>query len=345
MDKQQRERVRRLVKIDHEAYLLAIAGTSLFQSFKQRLGRVDIVLRDLLRKEPGSENSLKDIPTLVRYLFGLREDAVRLGFPIPLFHREIEVLNDMVIAALGQRRSTKYAGECASYGETLLNCYLDLFVTLTVDKTPRRLGAKPSFLVNPKTGANLELDVILEDFRLAFEFQGEHHYVDEKVIERDKFKLTECSQFQRILIPVNPYQLQAAVLQKLILNSIKDQLQIGPLFSSPKTFDPSSVSVSNKQLLQFSKAAQRIYLANMLFSRSMQWVDGYATSYVEKISSHSPFSTTTPAPRLTASGQDLEVEAIYRGLSLVTKLRRGTLSNEPPRVRVRGDQGKVVPPN
>jgi hypothetical protein len=346
MDKPQRERVRRLVKIDHEAYLSTIVGASLFQSFKERLGRVDSVLRDILRKEPGSENSLKEIPTFVRCLFGLREDALRLGIPIPPFYREIELLNDLVIAALSQRRSTRYSGECASYGETLLNCYLDLFVTLTVDKTPRRLGAKPSFLVNPKTGANLELDVILEDFRLAFEFQGEHHYVDEKVIERDKFKLTECAQFQRILIPVNPYQLQAVTLQKLILNSIKDQLQIGALFSSPKTFRPSAVSASNKQLLQFSKAAQRIYLANMLFSRSMQWVDSYAISYIEKIASHSPISTSTPAPRLLASSQDMEVEAIYRGLSLVTKLRRGKLSDEPPEsLSSTCDQGIITQPN
>jgi hypothetical protein len=329
MDKPQREKVRRLVKIDHEAYLSSIARTSHFQSFKERLGRVDIVLRDILRKEPGSENSLKDVPTFVRYLFGLREDALRLAIPIPSFVREIEVLNDLVIAALEQRRSTKYSGECASYGETLLNCYLDLFVTLTVIKTPRRLGARPSFLVNPATGANLELDVILEDFRLAFEFQGEHHYVDEKVIERDKFKLAECAQFQRILIPVNPYQLQAAALQTLVLNSIKDQLQIGSLLSSPATFSPSAVSASNKQLLQFSKAAQRIYLSNMLFSRAMQWVDSHATSYIANISSHSPISTSTPAPRLVTPSQDMDVETIYRRLALVTKLRRGKLSNEP----------------
>lgn len=329
MDKPQREKVRRLVKIDHEAYLSSIAGTTHFQSFKERLCRVDVVLRDILRKEPGSENSLKDVPTFVHYLFGLREDALRLAIPIPSFVREIEVLNDLVIAALEQRRSTKYSGECASYGEALLNCYLDLFVTLTVIKTPRHLGARPSFLVNPATGANLELDVILEDFRLAFEFQGEHHYVDEKVIERDKFKLAECAQFQRILIPVNPYQLQAAALQKLVLNSIKDQLQIGSLLSSPATFSPSAVSASNKQLLQFSKAAQRIYLSNMLFSRAMQWVDSHATSYIANISSHSPISTSTPAPRLVPPSQDMDVETIYRKLVLVTKLRRGKLSNEP----------------
>ena len=329
MDKPQREKVRRLVKIDHEAYLSSIASTSHFQNFKERLGRVDVVLRGILRKEPGSENSLKDVPTFVRYLFGLREDALRLAIPIPPVLREIEILNDLVIAALEQRRSTKYSGECASYGETLLNCYLDLFVTLTVNKTPRHLGARPSFLVNPGTGANLELDVILEDFRLAFEFQGEHHYVEAKVIERDKFKLAECAQFQRILIPVNPYQLQAAALQELILNSIKDQLQIGSLLSSPATFSPSVVSASNKQLLQFSKAAQRIYLSNMLFSRAMQWVDSHATSYIANISSHSPISTSTPAPRLVTPSQDMDVEAIYRRLALVTKLRRGKLSNQP----------------
>ena len=320
--------MRRLVKASHDAYLTIIADTSHFQSFKEPLDRVQIVLRDILRKKACSENSLKDIPTFARYLFGLREDAVRLKLPILPFDREIELLNDFVIAALEQRRSTKYSGECASYGETLLNCYLDIFITLTVSKTPRHLGAKPSFLVNPTTGANLELDIMIEDFRLAFEFQGEHHYVDAKVIERDKFKLTKCAQFQRILIPVNPYQLQATALQTLILNSIKDQLKIGALFSRTETFNPLEVSVSNKQLLQFSKAAQRIFLSNMLFSRALRWVDDYAALYIAKISSHSPISTSTPAHRLLAPSQDLDVESIYRKLSLVTKLRRNKLPNE-----------------
>ena len=84
--------------------------------------------------------------------------------------------------------------------------------------------------------------------------------------------------------------------------------------------------MSNKQLLQFSKVAQRIYLSNMLSSPAMQWIDIHATSYIGNISSQSPISTSTPAPRLVASSQAMDVEAIYRRLALVTKLRRGKLS-------------------
>lgn len=328
MDKPQREKVRRLVKSSHEAYLASIAGTSHFQSFNKRFDRVQIVLRDMLRKQSGSENSLKDVPIFSRLLFGLREDALRLSIPMPPFEREIEFLNDLIIAALEQRRSTSYSGECASYGETLLNCYLDIFVTLTVIKTPRHIGTRPSFLVNPASGETLELDIILDDFRLAFEFQGEHHYRDAKVIDRDKFKLAECARFERILIPVNAYQLQSTVLQRLILNSIKDQFQIGALLTNQKAFDPATVCASNKQLLQFSKTTQRIFLSNMLFSRALQWIDGHAAKYIANKSSHMPISTSTPAPRLAVRTEDIDVEAIYQKLALVTKLRRGTLPNE-----------------
>jgi hypothetical protein len=330
MDKPQREKVRRLVKLAHKSYLSNIAGTSHFESFKERLGRVEIVLRDMLRKQHGSENSLKDVPIFSRLLFGLREDALRLSIPMPSFELEIEFLNDLIIAALEQRRATAYSGECASYGETLLNCYLDLFVTLTVIKTPRHIGTRPSFLINPATGQNLELDIILEDFRLAFEFQGEHHYQDAKVIDRDKFKLAECEKFQRILIPVNAYQLQSVILQKLILNSIKDQLHIGALLVGQEIFDPSAVFASSNRLLQFSKATQRIFLSNMLFSRALQWIDDHAAEYISNKSVQMPISTSTPAPRLVVRTEDMDVEVIYRKLALITKLRRWKLSNERP---------------
>ncbi|MGJ0428221.1 hypothetical protein [Methylobacter sp.] len=328
MEKVQRDKIRRRIAGNRSGYLSTIAATRHYQSFERRFDRVQIGFRDLLRKELGSENSLKGIPTLARYMFGLMEDAARLKLPVLTLAYEIELLNDFIIAALEQRRSTKYGGECASYGETLLNCYLDLFVTLTVTKTPRDTGAKPSFLVNPATGSTLELDVLLEDFRLAFEFQGEHHYTKPEVMERDKFKLKECARFQRILIPVNSYQLSSTMLQALILNSIKDHLSIGTLLSAPEAFDPSQVTASKKQLLQFSKMAQRIHLSNILFPIALRWVDDHAASYVSTIALRSPISTTTLAPRHIAATYEMDVEHIYRRLALVTKLRRGKPSNE-----------------
>jgi hypothetical protein len=328
MEKLQRDKIRRRIAANHSTYLSTIAATQQRESFERRFERVRIGFRDLLRKGRGSKSSLRGIPTLARYMFGLLEDAPRLQLPTLRFDYEIELLNDFAIAALEHRRATKYDGECASYGETLLNCFLDLFVTFTVIKTPRDFGAKPSFLVNPASGANLELDVLFEDFRLAFEFQGEHHYTKPKVRARDAFKLAECARYQRILIPVNPYQLQSKMLQELILNSIKDQLKIGTLLSAPESFDQSNVPASNKQLLQFSKVAQRIHLSNILFPIALRWVEEKAVSYVSTIASHSPISATTAAPRLIAPDNEMDAERIYRRLFLVTKLRKGKLSKE-----------------
>ena len=37
-------------------------------------------------------------------------------------------------------------------GRLVFNCYLDLFITFTVLGTPKELGGKPHYLVNPSTG-------------------------------------------------------------------------------------------------------------------------------------------------------------------------------------------------
>jgi hypothetical protein len=74
--------------------------------------------------------------------------------------------------------------------------------------------------------------------------------------------------------------------------------------------------------MHFSKVAQRIYLSNMLFYPAMQWIDNLANSYITNISQRSPIATSTPAPRLVTSNQDINIETIYRRLTLVTKLRK-----------------------
>jgi len=238
------------------------------------------------------------------------------------FGKEIELLNRYVVAALDRRRSTQYDGQCGSYGETLLNCYLDLFVTLTVFKTPREIEAKPSFLVNPATGSVLELAILLEDFRLAFEFQGEHHYVSPKVIAKDAFKLAQCARFERILIPVNPAQLASTTLQTLIRNSIKDYLGLGGLFSQSSTQILPGATPSPRALLAFSKAVQRIYLSRVVFFDALTWCDGQSTTYLAKTTHRSPIASTTPAPRFIHTTPDVDIETIYRRLPAVTSLRK-----------------------
>jgi hypothetical protein len=255
-------------------------------------------------------------------LFGLEEDLPRLGLPAFSLDREKAVLNRVIISALDRRRASNYSGECGSYGETLLNCYLDLFITLTVLNTPREIEAKPSFLVNPATGAVLEIDVLLEDFRLGFEFQGEHHYTDPKVVAKDAFKLRALAKHQRILVPVNISQLHGETLQNLIVNSIKDDLGLQQLLTSRNPSALPRGRASQKQLLQFSKAVQRIYLSRILFAASFAWLDNEATRYVAQMNRRNPISSTTPAPRHISPAGDLDVTRIYRALEYVTQARR-----------------------
>ena len=138
MDKPERTRLISPIKAGQAAYMRLLAGSAHEEMMGFRFRKLTRKLQDLLRKAESSANSLKVIPTIARLLFGLQEDIQRLRLPQFSFVRETEVLNRFIIAALNGRRASKYAGACDSYGEALLNCYLDLFITLTVWKTPRR---------------------------------------------------------------------------------------------------------------------------------------------------------------------------------------------------------------
>jgi len=55
---------------------------------------------------------------------------------------------------------------------------------------------------NPVTGRFLELDGVNKDMRLAFEYQGKHHYNDLKQAQRDVIKRRLCDERNIYLIPV-----------------------------------------------------------------------------------------------------------------------------------------------
>lgn len=185
-------------------------------------------------------------------------------------------------------------------------------------KTPRNIEHKPGFLVNPKTGNNLELDVLLEDFLLAFEFQGESHYREEKEKEKDQIKLSICAENKLILIPVNISQLSSVNLMKLICNSIKDAIGLD---SEGKIFMPerkeSKLKLHKKHLNAYMKACQRIYLASTLFQRSLEWADSYAKRFRDTQQIRSPISSSTEAPRLSSNANDMSVQELYYNLKLV----------------------------
>lgn len=54
------------------------------------------------------------------------------------------------------------------------------------------IGAWPKWLVNPKTGCRLELDLYLPNNKIAFEVQGPHHITDKNQIDRDDIKKYLC---------------------------------------------------------------------------------------------------------------------------------------------------------
>lgn len=326
MDKPERSRIANAVKSNHRAYLARIAGSKHAPIVTEKLSNLRRKLQAQLRKIEGSTNSLEGIPNLARLVFGLHEDLRRLRLPPLSFEREISEINRFIISALELRMASNYADRCGSYGEVLLNCYLDIFVTLTVLKTPREFEAKPGFLVYPVSGSVLEIDIMLEDFRLGFEFQGEHHYTDSRVQAKDSFKLAAFATHERVLIPVNIAQLNGRVLQTLIVNSIKDHLRLHELLV---TKDPTrflSWYASGRQLLQFSKATQRIYLSRVLFGEALTWLDSKANEYIAVQGHRSPISSNSDAPRQSLQSGDLEVDYIYHNLKYVTKARRQCFS-------------------
>ncbi|MDB5355231.1 MAG: hypothetical protein JWN24_1684 [Phycisphaerales bacterium] len=275
-------------------------------------------------------NALKTVPNLTRLLFGLQEDVRRLNLPAYSSDAERSTINRGIIAALDARLAAQYGGYGAprgptSYGEALLHCYLDLFITFTVLRTPKEIGAKPPYLINPRTGnyGELELDVEFEDFRLAFEFQGHpSHYTDPNTQAKDAFKLAELPLHSRILIPVNVSQLNSGTLESLIANSLKDHVGVHEVLANgdPSRFTPGTATP--QQLLHFSKAVQRLYLADSLFREALAWVDGKAGLYLAQPMHAGTLSATSAAPRYGPSNPDLDLVTIYANLRYVTEIRK-----------------------
>lgn len=200
MDKINRQNLVNSIKERQELYLEKLINLEYHSDFTNRFKNLTKKIQKLLRKDYASENSMKSIPTISRLLFGLIEDIKRKRALSYGFDDEVKIVNEHLIKYLKNKISSRYDGKCPSHGEALLNAYLDLFITATVFKTGKEIPAYPSFLMNPKTGSILEIDILFEDFHIAFEFQGEHHYTNTKTKEKDQFKLTACPESGILLI-------------------------------------------------------------------------------------------------------------------------------------------------
>jgi hypothetical protein len=313
MDLKLRNKYKSILKYKHKDYLTSLEDNIINTvNLGSRFKNLQNKIIAQLRKTEKSASSVKGIPTICKILFGLQEDIVGLSLPGYSFSTENEIVNMFIISYLEDQRITQFNGECAFYGETLLNLYIDLFITLTCIKTPREIENKPEFLVNPLTNQQLELDVILEDFLLAFEFQGESHYREEKEIVKDRYKLSICANNKFILIPVNIHQLESNRLMRLILNSIKDAIDINNEVIN--LVGGGSLKINSKHLLSFKKACQRMYLAHTLFKESIIWLDKYSARFRETQANRNPISSSSEAPRLVAKNSDMSIEELYFSL-------------------------------
>jgi hypothetical protein len=324
MDKAQRNRVTAIIKNRNQQYLSALTAENYYPQFQRKFTNLTHKIRSLIRKEYGSANSMSEVSHLGRLIAGFIEDMRQKQAPAFDFLEYKSVLNEYLINYLEAKRQSKYDRQCASYGETLFVLYLDLFITATINEIDRELQVNPPFLINPRTLATLEIDVFFEAFKLAFEFQGEHHYTDLKTQQKDLFKLTECQNNGIIMIPVNISQLNSKTLQILIVNSVKDFLGVHDLFTPKRDTFSLSTALTSKQLLNFCKITERLYTSVSVFDSSVVWLDSEAERYIRSIQPRSPISSTSAAPRQTPPTEDLEISTLYRGLKHISAFRKAS---------------------
>jgi len=92
-------------------------------------------------------------------------------------------------------------------------------------------SVRPDFLKNPKSGCNLELDGYNEQLKLAFEYNGEQHYIlgyfsrNEEDLEytkwKDNFKAEKCKELDINLIVI-PYWIEEDKLEEHIFSKLED---------------------------------------------------------------------------------------------------------------------------
>lgn len=316
MDKLMRDKLKQECKAQQLHYIETITVSSIKNITISKFNDFNHKFKKFLRCEFASNNSLKQIPLISSLIWGIQEYQKQLGIHPYAFVKELNAINKYLIFALDALASSKYNSKCPSYGEALLNCYLDLYITFTINHIDKKIDAYPSFLVNPLTGSNLELDVLFENFRLAFEFQGEHHYTNLTTQTKDTFKLNSSHSNNHVLIPVNISQLSHTCLTTLICNSIKEQKGLTPLVHSHQ-----KVELPQSTRTQFFKVIQRCYLAHILFKETLDWLDIKSQNYISGRLPSSPVSASTHAPRLNhiSDDDDLSIEELYR---LIPQMRK-----------------------
>jgi hypothetical protein len=74
----------------------------------------------------------------------------------------------------------------------------------------------------------------------------------------------------------------------------------------------------------FVTVAQRLYLPNIIFSESLNWLDTKSNEYINEHKRKYPEarSAKEPAPRYSFTNNDLSIKDIYKNLRYVTQVRK-----------------------
>lgn len=281
---------------------------------------------DLLRKEISSENSVKQIIKITKSINRVSEFIKSRRIDNYDFTLEFELINKYAIGYLSDRYKSKYNGKFKYSGENILNLYLELVVKFTILKSRNERNLRPDFLRNPLTGRNLELDIFYKDFKLAFEFQGEHHYSDEKQKVNDKVKLEKSFKKGILLIPINVCQLNSSKIISITINNIKD---FYGLHNALLRIDEQTIHNQKKaNISAFQKLSQRMSLSKTIFEESFVWLDRLSDNYVKKAKRNHPdnFTNNYAAPTLLKT-KLLDIETIYKNLKHLNQPKKALTLN------------------
>lgn len=224
------------------------------------------------------------------------------------FREEEVALNNILISIYEVNLETNYDNKCASYGESLLNCYLDTLITLFDSHSEKDITKNFPFLQYPLSGENLELDVNFENLKLAFEFQGEYHYTDDKIQTKDDFKIIAMTRSGRILVPINVSQLQTNEIVNLIINAVIDNDNNLKEVIYHQTNTRKVVKANRNR---FFKLLNNFRLSLKLYENSFRYLDYRAGFYISKLQkSDKNISATTPAPKMKESDKQVSFESL-----------------------------------
>jgi hypothetical protein len=102
-----------------------------------------------------------------------------------------------------------------SYAEELFKRSLKLVLS---DNEIIKQNFRPFWLLNKKTGSNLEYDFYIPRLRIAFEIQGQHHYDNFYQRFKDNLKKELSEKENIILFQVSIFQLSPSTIRRKLVN-------------------------------------------------------------------------------------------------------------------------------